>query len=275
MTPKYDDDAVLAAVGGSTASFLGKGSFGETWRVDDTAVKVITSDGYPTDRLAREVDGLNRVDSDHVIDLLAVRTIEIAGEVRSALVFEYIGGGDLQSRFDKGNWPSVDNALEMLRGLLAGVFDMHETGTIHRDIKPANIGFRDHGWDKVVLLDLGLARSLDESTITMYPGLIGTARYMAPEQLAGKRARKAVDLFAVGVTVREAINQTHPFHAAGKPFMIDQAIRAIDAGPAPLTAMLDPKIVELLDRLVSPVEHERGSARSSLTRLHAATEDGA
>ncbi|MCD0486576.1 protein kinase, partial [Streptacidiphilus sp. ASG 303] len=75
-----------------------------------------------------------------------------------------------------------------------------------------------------MLLDLGLAKQLDSSTITVYPGHIGPYPYMAPEQLQGMRARKSADLWAIGVTVRELICGRHPFYEPGQAFTIDEAM---------------------------------------------------
>jgi serine/threonine-protein kinase len=154
--------------------------------------------------------------------------------------------------------------------LLVGVRDIHASGTIHRDIKPGNIALRDGNWSQPVLLDLGLARGVDETTITVYPGRIGTARYMAPEQLKGQRARKAADLFAAGAVVRELIGRRHPFYDEGENYTFDKAVQRIAEGPNRLPSDVPESVIELLDRLVAQAEHERGSAMSSLRRLAAA-----
>jgi len=93
----------------------------------------------------------------------------------------------------------------------------HAAGIIHRDLKPANL-FLAAGADEVTvkILDFGVAKfrraALAASTALTAPGaLIGTFRYMAPEQLSGERADERSDIFALGVVVIEAINGRHPF----------------------------------------------------------------
>lgn len=269
--PKFSEADVSAALGDSV-SYLGSGAFGDTWRVDDTAVKIITFDGYPTDRLDREIEGLRRVASEHVVALRDATTVLLGGKDRPALVFEYIEGGDVAKRISASDWPNSDEVTGLLRGLLVGIGDLHRADTLHRDIKPANIALREGDWSKPVILDLGLARAIDETTITMYPTLIGTTRYMAPEQLAGRCARKAADLFSIGVTVREVIGHEHPFYDAGRSYALDEAERAIIAGPRPLPADTSEFMTQLLDRLTSVAEFDRGSAASSLRRLDAGAE---
>jgi serine/threonine protein kinase len=267
-TPRFDSATVAAALGVPDVSFLGSGAFGDTWRVDDHAVKVICVDGYPPVRVAREVAGLSRVRSPHVVQLIDTRTVSLGGKDVPALVFEYVPGGDLQQAIDGGRIPQPEDAQALLVGLLTGVSELHQAdGTVHRDIKPANIALRNGAWDQPVLLDLGLARSSMETTVTVYPGLIGTTAYMAPEQLEGRRARKAADLFAVGVSVRAAILGRHPFYDSGSNYTIDEAIAKIAAGPVALPSDTSEPVRETLDRLVRSAEYERGSATSNLRRL--------
>jgi len=272
-TARFGEAEVSAALGGPV-TLLGRGTFGDTWRFADTAVKIICVDGYPPARLSREVDGLNRVKSPHVVRLLATRIVNLGGFGRPALVFEFIEGGDLSGRIVGPTRPTIQEAMGLLRGLLAGARDLHATGTVHRDIKPGNVALRQGDWEQPVLLDLGLARSVDDKTFTVYPGLIGTARYMAPEQLEGRRARKAADLFAIGVTVRELLAGRHPFYESGVNYTFGEAQGQISMGPAPLPTDVPAAAVALLDRLVAPAEHDRGSAVSAIRRLATPTDGG-
>ena len=167
QAPRFMEAEVAAALGGPV-SRLGSGSFGDTWRHGDTAVKIICDVSYPPERLKREVDGLSRVSSPHVVRLLGTRTVDLRGQQRPALVFEYIAGGDVAGLIADGQLPSAAEGVAFLRGLLTGVGHMHAAQTVHRDIKPANIALRDGDWSRPVLLDLGLARGAGEATITVY-----------------------------------------------------------------------------------------------------------
>jgi eukaryotic-like serine/threonine-protein kinase len=268
VAPRFSPDEVAAALGGPV-SLLGAGSFGQTWRSGDTAVKIICVDGYPPERVKREIGGLTRVSSAHVVRLLSTTAVTLRGQSRPALVFEYIGGGDMAGRITGRDWPTTNEAVALLTGLLTAVADMHDARVLHRDIKPANIILRDGDWARPVLIDLGLARSGGEPTITVYPQPLGTLRYMAPQQLQGHPARKMTDLFAIGVTVREVLGRRHPFHdddASFDPPYAD-ALARIEKGPYPLPADTPTQVVEVLDHLTAADEHERGSGRSNLRRL--------
>jgi len=271
QAPRFMKSEVAAALGGPV-SRLGSGAFGDTWRHGDTAVKIICDVSYPPERLRREVDGLSRVSSPYVVRLLGTQTVDLRGQQHPALVFEYIAGGDVAGRIAAGRLPTTAEGVAFLRGLLTGVGHMHAAQTVHRDIKPGNIALRDGDWSCPVLLDLGLARGTDETTITAYGTAVGTLTYMAPEQLEGQPARNAADLFAVGVTVREVLGGRHPFYDTGIAYTAAERIARISKGPYPLPADVPEPVAELLDRLTAEKTGDRGSARSSLKRLGPAVE---
>lgn len=231
-------------------------------------MKIICEDGYPPERVAREVSGLQRVSSDYVVKLLSTGTVSLGGKERPTMTFEYVAGGDLEQVHSHGFLPKSDEVDALLIGLLRGLQDMHTAdGTVHRDIKPANVALRDGDWARPVILDLGLARSMTESTLTIYPGRLGTATYMAPEQIRGQRARKAADLFAVGVTVLTVATGGHPFYSADQTYSWDEALAQITEGPKPMPATLSTHARTVLERLVAAEEFERGSANSNLRRM--------
>ncbi|MEU9215645.1 serine/threonine-protein kinase [Streptomyces sp. NPDC048376] len=264
--PRFTPGEVTKELG-ADATFLGAGAFGDTWKVGDEAVKIICADDYSMARLEREVEGLRRVSSPHVVAFHGPITVQLGGKARPGLRFEYIAGGDLEGRITNGELLPPQRAEEFLRGLLSGVRALHKAATIHRDIKPANIALRNGRWQEPVILDLGLAKQIDASTITIYPGHIGTFPYMSPEQLIGQRARKAADLWAVGVTVRHALSGSHPFYRIDQMYTVDEAYTRLTQGPEPLAGNCPGNVSAILDRLTSMVEHERGSVSSNLIRL--------
>lgn len=268
MPPRFDAGEVAAALGVSTVEFLGRGAFGDTWRVNGRAVKIICDDTYPHERVLREVNGLTRVDSQHVVKLYEAGTVDLGGTVRPALTFEYISGGGLDRKVAAGGRPSDAEARALLLGLLRGLRDLHSAdGTVHRDIKPENVALRDGRWEAPVLLDLGLAKSMTEKTVTVYPGFLGTAPWASPEQLENQPARKSSDVFSVGATVRYAITGEHPFYEVGRKYTLDEALAAIEAGPKPLPPSVSSSLGSILDKMVRRVENERGSAASNLRKI--------
>lgn len=273
VAPKFSGPEVAAAFGCASATLLGAGTFGETWKVSkagtvDRAVKLIFDPAYPADRLDREAEGLRRANSPYVVDLLEVQQVHVAGHDRPALVFEYIDGGAVASRLQLGV-PVPPNDVHVFgSGLLAGVAELHSHQTVHRDIKPDNIALRGGDWTKPVLLDLGLAKVLDQQSLTAYPAIMGTVAFMAPEQLKGERARQLADMFAVGVVLHIMLAGAHPFYGPRAQAVDDlEAIRLIEAGPKPLPTTTPPDLAALVGRLLSPEAYKRGSALRALEDL--------
>ena len=253
---------------------LGVGTFGSTFRVvrddEEFAVKVVHLENMPGYMWDREIEALRRTSHPNLLTLIDHGVMSIAGVDLPFLTCEYIDGGTLRQRINDGTTPSsTDELRELLTGMLAGTAELHDLGGLHRDIKPENVALRDGDWGQPVLLDFGLVRLADMSSHTQYPAVIGTIRYMAPEQLKGKPARTRSDLFAIGVTVYEAGTGVHPF--APGPMTSQDLHDAIAANPPEdplvLSAAFDKASSRVTLRLMSYWGHERLGAEDALHDL--------
>jgi serine/threonine protein kinase len=267
--PVLDPDVVREVFGADEVHPLGRGSFGETWKVQNgdssEAVKIIFRENYPAAYLQREVRGLQRVSHERVVRLLDVTDVAVNGKSMPGLVFEFISGGDVSKKILSGQWPSPDEVRLFMRGLLEGVAALHATDTVHRDIKLENIALRKGQWDSPVLLDLGLAKQLDAESVTTYPQLIGTIPYMAPEQVRGEPARKGADIWAVGIVTYLLCTRIHPFYPdRSNPLSRSSALERLMSGPPPKPNGLPHGLGQLICRLLSPQVYRRGSAERAL-----------
>jgi serine/threonine protein kinase len=137
---------------------------------------------------------------------------------------EYLDGETLAQRLTRGALP-LDQALEYAWQIARALAQAHSRGIVHRDLKPGNIMLTRSG---AKLLDFGLARlrapgvgifaaaagsltGAETTPLTREGTLLGTLQYMAPEQLAGKEAEPATDIFALGVVLYEMITGRRPF----------------------------------------------------------------
>ena len=127
---------------------------------------------------------------------------------RGFLVMEYLPGGSLAQRLAGGERLAPGQARRMALDIIAGLEAAHHRGVVHRDIKPANVFFDARGTAK--LGDFGVAHLVDLGQ-TQTGGLIGTLAYMAPEQITGAPISIAADLYALGVTLFEAVTGRLPF----------------------------------------------------------------
>jgi serine/threonine protein kinase len=196
-------------------SFLGRGGQGDAWRLradgDDRVVKVIVG-ALDAERVRREIAALTSVSDPHVMAFHSTATVQYEDADYLAILGEYIPGGTVAERLAAGRWPDERQALRCGCGALKGIAALHDADRIHRDVKPGNLGVRSNDWDgETVVLDLGLVRDLGESSLTVYPNLLGTVPFMAPEQLRLERAVKRSDVFALGVTLFLLITHRHPY----------------------------------------------------------------
>jgi serine/threonine-protein kinase len=198
---------------------LGRGGMGEVYRANDlklgqpVALKFLPeSSAGNRERIARfhaEVRIARQVSHPNVCRVYDIG--EIDGSV--FLSMEYIDGEDLRSLLRRiGRLPG-DKALEIARGLCAGLSAAHAKGVLHRDLKPANIMLDGRG--QVLITDFGLAAMADQ----LNGGRVreGTPAYMAPEQLAGSEVSVRSDIYSLGLILHEMFTGKRPDEVASNP----------------------------------------------------------
>jgi hypothetical protein len=129
------------------------------------------------------------------------------------VVLELVDGPTLSAAIrDRGPLPPGEVAA--LGAALAASLDyVHERGVVHRDVSPSNVLRGSDGRPR--LADFGIARLLDTTRVTAATTTIGTAAYMAPEQVEGRDVTPAADVYALGLVLREALTATPAFHGTG------------------------------------------------------------
>ncbi len=128
------------------------------------------------------------------------------------LVLEHFEGGSLRDLLDRGHRLSVSQALSVGLEAARGLDYAHRRGLVHRDIKPANLLFDDEG--RLAIADFGLARALAEAAWTEPQGaVLGTARYASPEQARGSSVDGKADVYALALSLIEAVTGQVPFAA--------------------------------------------------------------
>jgi formylglycine-generating enzyme required for sulfatase activity len=177
------------------------------------------------ERLLREARLVARLDHPGIVAIHAIG--EHQGQPFLAL--EHVPGGSLAKRLDGKPWP-IAQAVALVEQLARAVHHAHLHGIVHRDIKPANVLLTTEGAPRVA--DFGLARHAEDSGGTRSGTVMGTPRYMAPEQATGKvRAiGPQTDIHALGVILYELLTGRSPF-SGSKLMAILQSVR--DRAPAP------------------------------------------
>ena len=187
---------------------LGSGGMGSVWLAQDerldrqVALKRMhqdLDDGL-AERFGREARLGASLNHENVVKVFDVFQEE--EEPVTTLVLEYVSGGTLAALIRRGALPAA-SALEVLRPVAEALDHAHQNGVVHRDIKPANVLIGDDG--SVKLADLGVATSADLTRVTSTGTALGSAAYMAPEQLAGDQAGPASDIYSLATVAFEVL----------------------------------------------------------------------
>jgi serine/threonine-protein kinase len=247
---------------------VGRGGMGVVLKAFDShlhrivAIKVMTSalatSASARQRFHREARAAAAVRNEHVIDIHAV------GEENGLpyLVMELVAGRSLQERIDQTGPMQLKEVLRIGMQTARGLAAAHAQGLIHRDIKPANI-LLENGVERVKITDFGLARAVDDASLTQSGVLTGTPQYMAPEQARGEAVDHRADLFSLG-SVLYAMCAGRPPFRAGSTMGVIRLVS--DHGPRPIR-QINP---ELSERLVEIIE--KLHAKDPAQRFQSATE---
>ena len=196
---------------------IGQGGMAEVWLAKDTsldrdvAVKVMRAhhdnDHVGNERFRREAKASAALSSPNIVTVYDV--VEDAG--RQAVVMEYINGQSLRELLDKRHRISPSLTVHIGMAVATALDAAHAKDLVHRDIKPANILITPAG--RVLLTDFGIAKTLsgNESDLTNDNIMMGTAKYLSPEQVSGKKLDGRADLYSLGLVLYECLAGRVPF----------------------------------------------------------------
>ncbi len=214
-----DDPNMLGRIGSYEVSgVVGAGGMGVVLKAHDrsldriVAIKVMSphlaSNGSARKRFAREARAAAAVLHPNVIAIHGV-----ASEAACPfLVMPYLRGSSLQKRMDSQGPLPLKDTLRIAAQIASGLAAAHDQGLVHRDIKPANI-LLEEGVERVTITDFGLARAVDDASMTSSGVIAGTPQYMSPEQARGEAIDGRSDLFSLGSVLYAMCAGRSPFRA--------------------------------------------------------------
>lgn len=265
-------------------ALLGKGGMGEVYLAEDrllgrkVALKLLpaqfTQDRERLFRFEQEARAASALNHPNII---TIYEIGVADQTHF-IVTEYVEGQTLRQRM-RTTALRLGEILEVCAQVASALLTAHDAGIIHRDIKPENVMMRPDGYIKV--LDFGLAKLLhhapranatspDPADTTRElmqtdPGkMMGTARYMSPEQIRGLEVDGRSDIFSLGVMLYELLSGQAPFHGA----TAGEIMAAIlNREPAPLS-QLTPGLPTILTQMVNrSLAKEREARQQSIAEM--------
>jgi len=217
----------------SEADRLGEGALSEVYRAVDThlgrtvALKILRAhveiDPAADQRFHREAKHTSNLQHPNIATIYEYGR----DQGTSFIAMEYLEGRTLD-KILRDQTLGYEECLRISIQVAAALAHVHKHGLIHRDLKPGNIMVLDDG--SIKLLDFGIARASDESSITQHGTLVGTVLYMSPEQVRGDELDLRSDIFALGAVLYHAMTGALPF--PGKSFP-EVCMAILDGQPRP------------------------------------------
>jgi serine/threonine protein kinase len=254
---------------------IGAGGMGIVLKAHDSelnrpiAVKVLASHlahvGAARERFAREGRAAAAVVHEHVV---AIYNVESDGEV-PFLVMQYVPGRSLQARVDAEGPLAVEEILRIGMQAASGLAAAHAQGLVHRDVKPANI-LLEESVERAVLTDFGLARTIDDASLTHTGVLAGTPHYMSPEQATGAAIDHRADLFSLGAVLYFMATGHPPFRADGALAVLHRICRDAHRPVWQTNNAIPDELSDLIDSLLAKKPGRRPSGAAEVSQRLAA-----
>ncbi len=241
---------------------VANGGMAQVWVANDqqadesVAVKVLhphlAQDEKFKARFVREAQAAKKLDHPAIVSIKDDLDI---GDTH-VIIMDYIDGISLRDHLDKVGTVSVDEVIKLGSELANGIAVAHDEGIVHRDIKPANIMLQENSTS--VLTDFGIAKTIADSDLTATGMLLGTAKYLSPEQVTGDVTDGRSDLYSLAVVMYEALAGIAPFVADNEAATALLRLQK----PAPALSGVAPELREdRLDEFFAKALHKKPDNR--------------
>jgi len=252
---------------------IGKGAFGTVLLMEDTVVDEqlilkflnpnVSSDEEMLQRFVHELRYSRKITHKNVIRIFDF--LHLGGHY--AISMEYFPSHTLGQEVVEGKPLAITKAVGFAMDIATGMTVAHQAGIVHRDLKPANILINDEGLLKIVDFGVAAARSSGDTQLTKTGYVIGSPKYMAPEQILGKKVDEKADIYSVGVILYEMLTGVPPYTKGDHMSVMYQHVQ----GKAQTVRELNRDIPEGLDAVVSKaMEVDRSKRFVSMDELRLA-----
>ncbi len=251
-------------------SQIGEGAMGTVYLAvqpligKQVAIKVLKpelcANQASVDRFIQEAQAVNKIGHPNIVDVFSLGELP---DGRAYFVMEWLRGEDLKARLAKGPL-TVEETCDVLIAIARALEAAHAKGIVHRDLKPDNVFLQqiDNGPMLVKLLDFGIAKLMREKQTmekTQTGNMLGTPRYISPEQARGVDVTHRSDIYSLGVMAYELLAGRAPF--TGETGM-DLVVKHLNETPPPISQFA--KIPKPLEQCVMAMLAKDPATRPSL-----------
>lgn len=241
---------------------LGRGAMGVVYKAEDpmldrtVAIKTIILAADATDRAEYEARFYQEAKAAGRLSHPCIITIHDIGREgdMAYMAMEMLEGTDLRTRMSQGRIP-VPHAIDIAEQVAEGLAFAHERGVVHRDVKPGNIMIL--GGDRVKILDFGIARMRVSDLKTQTGVLLGTPKYMSPEQVGGHPVDQRSDIFSLGIVLYEMLTGATPFSGSDTTQLMYNVAKSSHVPPSRINS----KVPAIIDLIVAKALEKDADAR--------------
>jgi serine/threonine-protein kinase len=196
-------------------------------------------------------------------NIVPIHTVEEHGEL-VFFVMGYVDGETLRERVGRAGPLAPRVAMKLLQDVAWALAYAHQRGVIHRDVKPDNIMI-EQGTERALVTDFGIA--LGRRDVVRGEGeVIGTARYMSPEQACGEAVDARSDLYALGATFFFALTGRAPFEGRNLPAILARQVAESAPEVRTVRAAVPPKLAQIVDRCLAKAPPDRWQSGDDVAR---------
>ncbi|HSH00299.1 MAG TPA: serine/threonine-protein kinase, partial [candidate division Zixibacteria bacterium] len=249
---------------------IGRGAMGVVYRAWDTALdrqvaikqlsQTLTEDEQYAARFRREAKALARLTHPHVVQVYDL----IEDSSRLWMALEFVDGGDLAGLLKREGPLSAERAVSLISAVAAGLAFAHNQGIIHRDLKPSNILLTGDLTPKVS--DFGIAKLAQSSELTQAGAVLGSPRYMSPEQCGGEMVDTRSDIYSLGISLYELLSGAPPFTGSAS-HVLARHLTEIPTSVTTIRQEVPERLEQIISRMLAKDPTERPESMASLIEL--------
>ncbi len=254
---------------------IGRGAFGTVLLMEDTVVDErlvlkflnpsISQDEEMMQRFVHELRYSRKITHPNVIRIYDF--LHIRGNY--AISMEYFPSHTLGNEVSDGKPLALRRAVRLGMDVSKGMAVAHAVGIVHRDLKPANVLINEEGIVKIVDFGVAAAQHQGDTQLTKTGYVIGSPKYMAPEQILGKKVDERADIYSLGVIMYEMLTGTPPYHRGDHMSVMYQHVQGRARPPIELNPALPQGISDTVMKCMA-VDKEKRFA--SMDEVHVALE---